>query len=338
MSADQVLIVTNQDDPHADCVIRALLTIGIEPVRLNTDEVPLDTVFGLRFEGAWNGRIELAASNRIVDVERIRSVWWRRPRAYRLPEGLSPLERDFAADELDHALRGLWSALDCYWMSHPDAITRAGWKLGQLQRAARLGFAVPRTLVTTDPAQVLAFHEACREQVVYKVMTGPYMAADRFAERHPDAPLPEAVQTHTTAVGAAELEHLEHIRVVPCLFQERVPKRCELRVTVVGGEVFVAEIDSQAHEHGRVDWRDVHAEDLAVCAGQIPAAVADACCALVRGYGLTFSAIDLIVTPDDRYVFLESNPNGQFRFVEELVPELEITDAIAAALAHADGS
>ncbi|MEV4245300.1 hypothetical protein AB0J63_18065 [Streptosporangium canum] len=35
------------------------------------------------------------------------------------------------------------------------------------------------------------------------------------------------------------------------------------------------------------------------------------------GPGLTYGAIDLILTPDGRYVFLEINPNGQFLWIED---------------------
>ena len=46
-------------------------------------------------------------------------------------------------------------------------------------------------------------------------------------------------------------------------------------------------------------------------------------------------AIDLVVTPDGRYVFLEINPNGQFLWVEQLTG-LPISRAIAALLIRAD--
>lgn len=333
MTRDQIVVVTNQDDPHADFVIRTLLTMGHEPIRLNTDEIPLQTLVALDLCDRWAGRIELQASGRLIDVGRIRSVWWRRPGAYRLPDDLSPFERSFASDELDHAFRGLWAELDCYWMSDPDAIQRAGWKLGQLQRAVRLGFDVPRTLVTSEPRAALEFHRACGGEVVFKVMTGPFMGAERYVDRNPEALPPPALQTQTTVVGEAELEDLEAIRTVPCLFQELVPKRVELRVTVIGDQVFAAEIDSQADDRTLVDWRAAF-DGIAYRATELPPQVRDRCLAMVRGYGLNYSAIDLILTPDDRYVFLESNPNGQFRFVEELVPELPLTDAVAACLAR----
>jgi hypothetical protein len=34
--------------------------------------------------------------------------------------------------------------------------------------------------------------------------------------------------------------------------------------------------------------------------------------------GLVFGCIDLILTPDNRYVFLEINPMGQWQWVENL--------------------
>jgi hypothetical protein len=52
----------------------------------------------------------------------------------------------------------------------------------------------------------------------------------------------------------------------------------------------------------------------------------------VRSYGLNYGAIDLIVTPRGEHVFLENNPVGQFLFIEELVPELDMTGALAMCL------
>ncbi len=42
--------------------------------------------------------------------------------------------------------------------------------------------------------------------------------------------------------------------------------------------------------------------------------------------------MDIIVTPEDEFVFLENNPGGQFLFVEQLVPELKMMDTLANCL------
>jgi hypothetical protein len=48
--------------------------------------------------------------------------------------------------------------------------------------------------------------------------------------------------------------------------------------------------------------------------------------------------MDLILTPDDRFVFLENNPNGQFLFVEQKIPELKMSEALASCLIRGSNS
>lgn len=47
--------------------------------------------------------------------------------------------------------------------------------------------------------------------------------------------------------------------------------------------------------------------------------------------GLCYGAIDMVVTPDERYVFIEINPNGQYLWVEQATG-LPISDAICDLL------
>ena len=47
--------------------------------------------------------------------------------------------------------------------------------------------------------------------------------------------------------------------------------------------------------------------------------------------GLNYGAIDMIVTPDGRYVFLEVNPQGQCQWIEE-VTGLPINEALCDLL------
>jgi glutathione synthase/RimK-type ligase-like ATP-grasp enzyme len=339
MSKDQIVVVTQMDDPHADDVILVLQEMGHEPVRLNTDDIPSNITMSLGFENdtaAWNGSIEILTNGRVIDAEAIRSVWWRRPAEYNLPDALSELEREFASGEIDHALRSLWASLDCYWVSYPEYIRQAGWKGGQLKRAARLGFEVPRTLITTDPEEARAFYEVCAGRVIFKVMTDTFLGAPKVARKHPDQP-PEPYEARPTLVTESELEYLDTVRLVPCMFQEYIPKQVELRVTVIGDDIFAAEIDSQVDERTSVDWRRFDVE-IPYREATLPAEVAERCLELVRSYQLNFSAMDLILTPDGRYVFIENNPNGQFIFVEHLVPELRMTEALAARLARGANS
>lgn len=336
MSADrdQIVVVTTQLDAAADDVIRALGRRGEQVVRLNTEDLPLRTELRLEFDGRWHGELVVSDNGRTVEPDRVRSVWWRRPGPPVLPDGLQPWEREFARAEIEQVTRGLYDSLDCFWVSHPDAIARAGRKLSGLQRAASLGFEVPRTVVTTDPALARRFHASCGGRMVFKVLTGPYLGLDRYQERFPDGPMPESdLETSTLLVGEEELDQLDGIRTVPALFQEYVEKDVEYRVTVVGRDVWAAEIDSQANPATTVDSR-LDLEGVTYRAVTLPDKVEDLCRELVRSDGLAYSAIDLVRTPDGRVVFLESNPNGQFRYLEDLVPELPLSEAVADLLAR----
>ena len=50
----------------------------------------------------------------------------------------------------------------------------------------------------------------------------------------------------------------------------------------------------------------------------LPQSVGTQCIDLVSRLGLMFGAIDLILAPDGRYLFLEINPNGQWYWLEEI--------------------
>jgi glutathione synthase/RimK-type ligase-like ATP-grasp enzyme len=52
--------------------------------------------------------------------------------------------------------------------------------------------------------------------------------------------------------------------------------------------------------------------------------------------GLSFGALDFVLTPDGRFVFLEINPNGQWMWLDDKLG-FGITDAVVDWLcAHTD--
>lgn len=100
-------------------------------------------------------------------------------------------------------------------------------------------------------------------------------------------------------------------------------------MTAVDGRLFTARIEGLT-EAGRQDWRADYAH-LRYTPEVLPEAVAGKVQALLRALRLRFAALDLIVTPDGEYVFLEANPNGQWAWIEHETG-LPIAAAIADAL------
>lgn len=324
----RVLIVTNRADLHADIVHAKVAAQGGRPFRLDLDRFPVDYGIELGLDGGrWRGVLQHLPSGKELPVAEVGAVWMRKKAAFGFAaEPLAAQERAFAEAEAEQLLLGLLYSLDCYWMSHPNALRGAIWKNEQLQRAARLGFPVPPSIFTNRRATVEAFRRSAADGIVFKALSSASLAVDQVPpEERIAGMLP------TTRIGDEHDAMLDSVAEMPCFFQHHIAKRHELRVTVIGDRVFAARIHSQDDPRTATDWRDMSAE-IRYEADTLPAGIERRCLDFVHSYGLTYGALDLIVTPGGDYVFLENNPVGQFLFVEQLVPELDMTGALAACL------
>ncbi len=304
-------------------MLLALRERGADVLRFNTEDLPTKAglTYGLR-AGKVEGRLQVGG--RSVELGEVRSVWYRRPAE---PEPSAEIEdtdeRLFAAEESEEALMGMWRLLDCTWVSHPDALSAASYKPAQLRVASEIGLEIPRTLITSDPAEAKKFVEDLGGAAIIKPLR---YGVVRETSEYEDV-------VFTNPVRESDLQGgMESVALCPCFFQEYAAKDVEVRVTVVGREAFAAEIHSQATPEARHDWRRAPAAEVPHLPHDLPPAVADRCVRLVGCLGLNFGAIDLIRTPDGQYVFLEINPNGQWLWVE-LLTGLPITDALVRLLA-----
>lgn len=137
---------------------------------------------------------------------------------------------------------------------------------------------------------------------------------------------------YTTVVTSELANEIDAVSYSPTLFQSKVSKKSELRITVVGKKVFAVELDSQVVPGAQDDWRRVNAKDIKYLKYALPLEIEQRCVRLVETLGLNFGAIDMVVTPDDRYVFLEINPNGQWAWLEFVCPGIDIRKALVDLL------
>lgn len=324
----RVLIVTHSGDLHADRMMPLLAARGATPFRVNLDAFPRDyQLCQLIDEGRCVNRLRLLGDEAWLDLDEIGAIWLRKAADFSyLSNDLGEQERAYAKLETEQALFSLLYTLDCYWVSHPRALRGAQWKGEQLERARRMGFRVPASIVTNSPDEVRRFRERVAGPIVFKAMSTPTLAADEV-----DVGQRVAGGLATTLLDEGMLDALDAVRELSCHFQEYVAKRHELRVTVIGRRVFAAKIHSQDDPRTIIDSRDMSAP-IRYEACSLPPEVERRCVDFVRSYGLEYGALDLIVTPEGDYVFLENNPVGQFLYVQELVPELRILEALADTL------
>jgi glutathione synthase/RimK-type ligase-like ATP-grasp enzyme len=317
-----VLLLTHTgDNESVDAVARELRRRGAEVRRLDTDRFPTDVRVAASLDGE-DERLTVAADGWQADLDGVTAVWRRRIAIARgLPASMDAQHRRASIRESETTLLSVLGAAHAFVMDPLEVVRTARNKLLQLRRARELGLAVPRTLTTNDPAAVRELAASCPSGIVTKMLSSFAIETEAGAE-----------VVFTTPVGPEDLEHLEGLALCPMTFQERVPKRLELRVAIVGERVFAASIDSQRLERARVDWRR---EGLALLghweAYELPADVRRGLLALMDGFGLNYGALDLIVTPEGRHVLLEVNPLGEYAWLERR-PGLAISAAIADVL------
>jgi glutathione synthase/RimK-type ligase-like ATP-grasp enzyme len=308
-----ILIVSSLADPHARAVIAALDARGERVELLDLAEYPGKLALTLAF-GDGNRRFMLRRPGEgELDLEEVRTVWWRRPGEFGLPETLrDPAHRRLALSESNTAFQGLFAAMDTHWVNPPGLDAVAGHKPYQLALAQSLGIEIPQTVMTSDPEEARAFWRECDGDVIYKQFIA----------------LPGA-WSETRRLGEAETRLTdESIRLAPVIFQGHVAAVSELRVTIVGDDVFAAAVDLSTLSYD-VDIRmNVDAKHVAC---DLPDDISEKLRTLMRRLGLVYGAIDLRLTGDGRYVFLEINPGGQFLYVEEQTGQ-PITAALAARL------
>ncbi len=319
-----VLVVTHSEDGRcAPAVIRALARRGARAARFDTDRFPGEVRLAAASDGAGSsGR--LLGGGADVDLAEVGAVWHRRLGfGRRLPAALDPTMREACRREARAAALGTIAALDAFHVDREHRIRRAEQKPLQLRAAREVGFTIPRTLITNDRAAAAKFIAGCAGGAVCKMLTA-------FSIKEGDR---ERV-VFTSPIACTAASELTGLEWSPMVFQERVPKAVELRVTVVGERAMAASVDPAAVAGAGDDWRRRGAELSGLWRPfELPDDVARRAIALVRGFGLHYSAMDLILTPEGRWVFLESNPAGEFAWLDTLF-EPSISDTLAELLTH----
>jgi glutathione synthase/RimK-type ligase-like ATP-grasp enzyme len=115
--------------------------------------------------------------------------------------------------------------------------------------------------------------------------------------------------------------------------QNYIEKNFELRITVVGNKIFASKINSQDLDvdQGKIDWRQGYEHGLKFEQFTLPEIISEKCVNYLKRMGLNFGCFDFIVNPDNEYIFLECNPNGQWLWIE-LETGMKISQAIAEEL------
>lgn len=242
-------------------------------------------------------RLGLFVAGREVPLEDVRGVYLR---PYDLGDAVDAAEHARLA-RLSFGLREWSEAAPAHVrvVNRPSAGLSNHSKPRQATVIERVGFAVPETLLTTDPAAAAAF-VARHGRVIVKSVSG----------------------TRSIVRTVGPEDDLEAVRWCPTQFQ-RFVAGVEYRVHVVGERLFAHRIRSDA-----VDYRY---GGFTLEPAVLPDAVAERCHALAGALGLALAGIDLRFGSDGRWYCWEANTSPAYSSFDG--PDHDIASALADHLA-----
>jgi ATP-grasp ribosomal peptide maturase len=311
-----VVVLARDFDPTADVVMHALAALSAPVLRTDLSAFPTRLRIDAQLrDGRWCGR--LFNDHHTVDLDRVGAIWYRNPSTYAFPSSMPSEQRDFAYREAKLGLGGVLGSLDVLWCNHPNRCADAIWKPYQWVVAAECGLDVADTMITNDPAAALQYVASRGAGEVITKALGPAGATVDGQFR----------VAYTRRLCAKDLEALDSVRLTVTTLQTFVPKAFEVRLTIIGDAWFPIGIEGSS-ERARTDWRS---DPIALSYRYVPIPenVVEGVGRYLKRMNLAYAGLDFVVTPEDRWVFLEANTCPQFGFLEAATGA-----PMAAAMAH----
>lgn len=229
----KILLITNKDDITTDFIVKSLFAKQTPFYRLNTDEIgrSVEMLFDFQRE-----RFELIDQNLnlTINLKEIRSVYFRRPEIQITTKQLSRAEENFIKGENVFALEGLYRILNkAFWLNTVYAIRNAENKIYQLLLARSIKLKTPKSLITNSPEGAWAFYKNISENSIIKPIKSGLVESEE-----------EEGVIFTSRVHL-DSNNVERIKLCPTYLQECISKKGDIRVTIVGENIFSTFIDSQ---------------------------------------------------------------------------------------------
>jgi hypothetical protein len=304
MSNNIILIITNSKDTTSNHLEGYLRREQLHVVRFNTD-------IDLRSTNLTFSRESQRASwpSASLYPGEVSSVIFRRPKPLEPDVNDNQFYRLHAADEWAEAWEGFLAQIPLQkWINHPSRNFGASHKIDQLIKASNNGFRVPDSLVTNNQQEALDFFRAQRNGVVIKPL------ASGFIERND--PKNDTV-IYTVELEERSLQFLQNLKSCPVLFQEKIRKHLDVRVTVLDEKIVaigLKGLDTDGRQ--RLDIRRNNMVGVEYIPLMVPDQIRNAIHRLMMHYELRFAAFDFAIDDQGEWVFFEINPNGQWAWLD----------------------
>lgn len=178
-------------------------------------------------------------------------------------------------------------------------------KIYDLFLAQKVGLKIPDSMVTNIKKDLLCFFDSHQRIITKSITFYPKVFYDNI----------EYSSNKTIIVSKEHIDNLNETFAI-ALFQQYIEKKFEVRIFYFEGMFFSMAIFSQNDSHTQIDFRNYNYEKPnRNIPFRLPKDIENKLNRFIKIKKLNSCSIDLIVTPENEFVFLEVNPQGQFEWV-----------------------
>jgi predicted ATP-grasp superfamily ATP-dependent carboligase len=287
-----VLIISNLHDYSTDHVVYQLNKMEIPYLRLNRDQFSGYKIYLNPESNTLSGFTKEFQFE--IEPESLNSIYFRAPIYLRAnPRTILPVEEQLSRSQWASFLRSLVIFEDVLWVNDPKATYNAETKPYQLKIAKKIGFNIPKTLITNSIPSKNFFGE----KIVVKTLDPAiFNLGDQESF------------IYSNIIYFEELSNSD-LSSSPIILQEALIPKIDVRVTVVKNFVFAVTI-KKGDKGIDMDWR-LEKDNLEYDVIELPSKIRDKCIRLLKELELNFGCIDLIIH-NGNYYFIEINPTGEW--------------------------
>ncbi len=308
-----VLLVSSESDQSTSNVIMYLLRDKKKYFRLGEAQ----SIYGLsvNLQDETENSIEIEAGGMKIDLKDITSLWFRK-RGIDL-FGMFDVDYQTNNKELNIHLKKnikqseLKTVQEYIYYKLNNKPHLGNYKIGDANKlisfeiAKECGLQIPSTIVSSAMKNLQNF-EANHTPIMSKAIQDVF--------DHVDQPTNTYYGSLNKLVKNLQDEKDE--RIFPSALQAYVDKQVELRIFYLKGKFYSMAIFSQSNKKTKIDFRNYDDDKPNRCVPyNLPKSIEDKLRLFMSRVELFTGSIDMILTNNDEYVFLEVNPVGQYGMV-----------------------
>jgi ATP-GRASP peptide maturase of grasp-with-spasm system len=305
----KILIVSDEDDISTNDVLRWISYYGVDYLRVNNTS-------SLNFIEAKISNeketIIFEYNDTLYDLADFTGYWYRRGRLnfkydfdfFSENEILLKSISEMLNNELTYLNNFVYYFIEKYRnIRHIGSIhNNKTNKLSNLLIAKSVGLNIPETFIANEKKRLKKFIEKTNIAITKPI----YQRGIEYSESN-------IYLTGLTSVVSSECLSSRNEKLTNSLLQSYIEKKYELRIFFLNDKYFTSVIFSQNDEMTKIDFRNYNsAKPNRTPPFTLPKEILDKLKKCMAKIGLNSGSIDMIVTPENDFVFLEVNPVGMF--------------------------